>query len=267
MELAVRDEGRGPAIVFIHGFPFDHSMWDAQVDFFCKDYRCVAVDLRGFGKSPVVPGTAAMEDMADDVALMLDKIDIQAPVTLCGMSMGGYVAWQFWLRHDRRLGRLILCDTRAVADSPDGAKARHDLAAKVLAEGTGIAWEGMKERLFAKRTLEERPAIVARMKQVVLANRAEGVAAALRGMAVRSDFSSRLRGINVPTLAVVGEHDAISPPTEMHAIAERITGAQVAVIPGAGHMSPVEDPDRFNAEVQRFLRRTQATESRTATGS
>ena len=124
MHLAMTDTGNGSPIVFVHGFPLDHSMWDVQVAALASGYRCLAPDLRGFGASSVTPGTVTMEQMADDLADLLVALEIEEPVILCGLSMGGYVAWQFWRRHAARLRALVLCDTPRAADTPEAAAAR-----------------------------------------------------------------------------------------------------------------------------------------------
>jgi pimeloyl-ACP methyl ester carboxylesterase len=253
VELAVNDEGPGSPVVFVHGFPLDHSLWDEQVAALSANYRCIAPDLRGFGQSQVVPGTATMDQMADDLAELLDKLGVSEPVALCGLSMGGYVAWQFWLRHRTRLRRLILCDTRAAADAPEAAQARYEMAAKVLLEGSGAIWETMKPRLFAPGTLQHHPELVARFEHVVRNNPPVGIAAALRGMAVRPDLTDRLAEIDVPTLLIVGEHDAISTPREMATIAQRIRGSQLVQIEAAGHLAPAENSAAVNKALAEFL--------------
>src|SRR5438477_10780764 len=120
----VIDRGRGTPLVLVHGYPLDHSMWQGQIEGLSDMCRVIAPDLRGFGKSSVTPGVVTMEQMADDVAALLDELSITERIIFCGLSMGGYVAWQFAFRHRPRLAKLILCDTRAVADSLEVASGR-----------------------------------------------------------------------------------------------------------------------------------------------
>src|SRR5437879_9784417 len=120
----------------------------------------IAPDLRGFGQSDVTHGTVMMEQFADDIAALLNALLITEPIVFCALSMGGYVAWQFALRHRQRLARLILCDTRAVADSPEAAAGRLKTAERVLAEGASVAAEALLPKLFAPTTYSERPQIV-----------------------------------------------------------------------------------------------------------
>ena len=253
ISLNVAERGQGTPLVLVHGFPLDHTMWQGQLDALAGKFRVLAPDLRGFGKSSVTPGTASMAQFADDLAEMLDKLAIPEPVVLCGLSMGGYVAWQFALRHRQRLAKLILCDTRAIADSSEAAAGRLKTAEQVLQEGSKVVADGMLPKLFAPQTQQHQPAIVEATKQVMLHTAPEGIAAALRGMAERPDVTSRLSEIDVPTLVICGEHDAIVKPTEMREIAAKLPQAKYVEIKDAGHMAPLEQPAAANAAIQAFL--------------
>ncbi len=260
MTSAVYAEGQGRPIVFLHGFPLDHTMWESQFQTFALNYRVIAPDLRGFGGSTLPPSEAGravstMADMADDVTQHLEWLEIHEPVVLCGLSMGGYVALEFWRRHRGRLAGLVLCDTRAAADTPEAAHGRRETAAKLLAEGnTQSLTAGMTPKLFAPRTLQKQPEVVEKMRARMLATSPSGAAAALRGMAERSDFCAELANIAVPALVIVGEHDAISSPDEMRSFAAQMPHATFEVIPNAGHMAPLENPAPVNAAIERFLR-------------
>jgi 3-oxoadipate enol-lactonase len=254
IELAVEDRGSGPVLLFVHGFPLDHTMWQAQIDEFSQRYRVLAPDLRGFGQSRLGDGPVIMRRYADDLAAMLDRLSVKNKIVFCGLSMGGYIAWQFWQKYAERLAALILCDTRAVADTPQAKTGRAELAARVKAAGPQAAADAMLPKLFGPESQRDHPAAVAETRAAILRNSPAGIAAALDGMANRPDASDTLAGINVPTLVIVGEHDTLSPPAEMRGIAEQIPGAQFALIPAAGHMSPLENPRVFNAALEHFLR-------------
>ncbi len=251
--LAVVDRGAGPPLVLVHGFPLDHSMWNEQILVLSEHYRVIAPDLRGFGYSELTHGTVTMNQMADDTAAMLDVLGIAEPVTFCGLSMGGYVAWQFWNRHAARLRGLILCDTRAVGDTPEVAADRHEMAERVLREGPGPLVETMMPKLFAESTVREQPDVVEALRSVMLGNDPIGIAAAGRGMAVREDFTPRLPEIQCPALVLVGQHDAISTPDEMASIARALPHARFVEIAGSGHMSPMERPEEVNRAMAGFL--------------
>jgi 3-oxoadipate enol-lactonase len=247
--------GGGVPLLLVHGFPLDHSMWQGQIDGLGDVCRVIAPDVRGFGGSGVTAGTVTMEQMADDLAGLLDALKVQEPIVFCGLSMGGYIAWQFALRHRQRLAKLILCDTRAAADSPDAAAGRLKTAEKVLADGPAVAAEALIPKLFGPATYQQQPGIVDATRQVILRTKPEGIAAALRGMAQRPDVTSRLTEIGVPALLICGEHDGISPPAEMRQIAASMANARFVQIANAGHMSPLEQPVAVNAAITEFVSR------------
>ena len=270
-ELKYVDRGTGLPLVLVHGFPLDHTMWAGQLDGLSRPpdelllgeaflpterippLRIIAPDLRGLGRSPAGDEKVTMEQFADDLAGLLDGLAIEEPAVVCGLSMGGYVAFQFWRRHAARLRGLILCDTRATADAPEVAVARLDMAERVLREGPSPLVEGMLPRLFAKITRQNHPERVEALRNVMMAGDRHGISAAALGMAERPDMTASLGKITCPTLVLVGQHDAISPPTEMLGIAEAIPGARFVEIPAVGHMAPLENPAEVNAAMLKFL--------------
>jgi len=254
-QLNVSDVGHGPPLLLVHGFPLDHSMWARQIEDLSGDFRVIAPDLRGFGRSDVTDGTVSMEQFADDLAALLDAIGVSDKATLCSLSMGGYVAWQFWRRHRSRLNGLILCDTRAEADSPEAARARLESADRAIIDDVEFLADSMIEKLFASFTLRDRPDVVDTTRNIMLATAPAGAAAALRGMAARRDSKEILSDIDVPTMVICGEHDVISPVDEMRGIAERIAGAVFVEIADAGHMSPLESPGEVNAAIRDLFAR------------
>jgi pimeloyl-ACP methyl ester carboxylesterase len=253
VELRFVDRGTGPAVMLVHGFPLDHTMWQGQIDALAADYRVIALDLRGFGRSGVTEGTVSMEQFADDLAGLLDALPVTRPIVLCGLSMGGYIAFQFWRRYRARLRGLVLCDTRAVADTPEAAAGRREMADRVLREGPAPLVESMLPRLFAPATLRERPELIGPMRRVMMGHDPRGLAAAARGMAERPDVTAWLGSITCPTLVLVGALDVISPPAEMRGLAQAIPGARFVEITGCGHMAPVEKPAEVSAAVRGFL--------------
>jgi 3-oxoadipate enol-lactonase len=253
VRLNVVERGKGRPLLLVHGYPLDHSMWRGQIDGLADRCRLIAPDLRGFGASGVTAGTVTMEQMADDLAGLLDALKITEPIVLCGLSMGGYVAWQFALKYRARLAKLILCDTRAAADSPEAAAGRLKTADKVLAEGAAPAAEALIPKLFAPETYQQQPKIVEETRQVILRTKPEGIAGALRGMAERPDVTVQLAQLDVPALLICGEHDGISPPSEMRQIASQMPHAKFVEIANAGHMAPLEQPAAVNAAMRDFL--------------
>jgi 3-oxoadipate enol-lactonase len=254
VKLALVDRGDGTPLVLAHGFPMDHAMWNSQIESLSKTHRVIAVDLRGFGQSEATDGPTTMEQFADDLAAVLDARRVSEPVVLCGLSMGGYIAFAFWRKYAARLRGLILCDTRAETDSPDVVAARRATAQRVLAEGPGVLVEGMAARLFAKATPRTQPELLEKLRRMAEGCSARGVAAASLGMALRPDSATILGDIRCPALVIVGQEDAISPPDEMRRMAGAIPNARLVVIPDAGHLSPMERPTEVNGAIEAFLR-------------
>jgi len=253
VSLSYEDAGRGVPLLFVHGFPLDHAMWQEQIAALSGQFRVIAPDLRGFGRSGVTAGVVTMEQMADDLAALLEAVAIREPIVLCGLSMGGYVALEFWRKCAGRLKAFILCDTRAAADTPEGAANRLAIADRVLREGPRPLVDSMLPKLFSPRTRGDRPQVVEQMERVMMAAAPQGIAAAARGMAERRDFTAELKNVRCPTLAVVGADDALSPPAEMQGLAAAIPAAQFCVVPAAGHLAPYEQPAAFNAAIASFI--------------
>jgi len=251
-ELHYVEAGRGTPLLLVHGYPLDHMMWQGQLEGLADRYRVIAADLRGFGQSGVTPGLATMPRLADDLAELLTAIGVHEPVVFCGLSMGGYVGWQFALRHRERLAKLIQCDTRAVADNAETAAGRNSLADRVQKEGSAFVAETMLPKLFAPATLEAKAPCVEATRQVILRTSPQGIAAASRGMAQRPDMTGKLAQFDLPALLICGQHDAISPPAEMRGIAAQMPQARFVEIAGAGHMSPLEKPAEVNAAIREF---------------
>jgi pimeloyl-ACP methyl ester carboxylesterase len=255
-ELAVCESGSGDPLVFLHGFPLDHTMWREQIAEFSSRGRVIAPDLRGFGKSPPA-SPLSIESMADDTAAILDALGVRGSIVLCGLSMGGYVAFQFWRKYRERLRALVLCDTRAVADTPEAAQGRREQMKRVRSEGVQPVATAMIGKLFAPQTVDNQAQLVERERNTMLSADPAGVAAALEALATRPDVSDYLPEIACPTLVVVGQHDSISPVAEMRTLAAAIPNAEFVALEDCGHMSPLENPRAFNAVLQGFLNRVQ----------
>jgi pimeloyl-ACP methyl ester carboxylesterase len=191
-----------------------------------------------------------MGRFASDLRALLDLLGEKRPAVIVGLSMGGYVALEFYRRYPRRVRALVLADTRATRDSPDAARAREESAREVLRDGSRALAGAMAERLFAPTTPA---ALREEWREIMAATPPAGAAAALRAMAVRPDSRRLLQRMRVPVLAVVGAEDVITPASDARAIAEAAPDARLRVISGAGHMSPAERPDEFAAVLREFL--------------
>lgn len=264
VRLACEDAGSGPPIVLLHGFPLDHTMWDAQIVGLQSHFRVIAPDLRGFGASHLADGDAengvGMERYAADVVALLDWLQITEPVVLAGLSMGGYIAWQIALRWPERLRGLIALDTRAVADADEPRAARFKMAETVMQAGNSSAALVMIPKLLGPATREERPEVEAKLRVMMGRQTAEAVAAAQRGMARREDVRGKLDSITVDSLCIVGMDDVISPPAEMHEIAALLAKSgdddvRITEIDRSGHMTPMENPAAVTASIAIFAKK------------
>jgi 3-oxoadipate enol-lactonase len=252
VELAYEEAGRGEPVVLLHGFPFNRSLWREQAEALRERFRVITPDLRGHGESPAEGETATMEEMAGDVAALLDALGVGRAV-VGGLSMGGYVTLAFCRLFPERVRALVLADTRPQGDAEEGKRGREQTARRALGEGMGPVAESMLPKMFAAATFDGRPDVVARVREMILATKPEGAAAALRGMALRRDHTEWLSEISVPTLVVVGSEDAITPPADSETMRAKIPGARLEVIGGAGHVSNVERPEEFNRALLNFL--------------
>ncbi len=241
--LYYREAGEGRLAVFLHGFPLDHSLWLDQLVGLAHVRHCVAVDLRGFGRSdPVVEPVLSMEMLADDVAEMIGAIGADR-ADVVGLSMGGYVALALWELRPQVVRTLTLIDTRAAADSPEGREKRDRTIESLLTEGREAMAVGTIGSLLAAHPAA---AVRARVRSMVEGTRYETMVAALLGMRDRADRAHLLPTIDVPSLVIGGEEDASCPPAQMRALAQAIPGARTVIVPGAGHLTPIERPAPVN---------------------
>lgn len=253
-ELEWRDRGAGDPVLLIHGFPLNSAMWGAQLAALSADWRLVAPDLRGFGASDIGPDPVIrMDQLARDVAGLLDHLGIEKAV-VCGISMGGYVAFEFLRQFPERVRALALCDTRAGPDSMETQRARGSLAARVREENTiKPVIDGLLPKLLCARTVRAQPGVVEMVRAMMQEASPDAVARALQGMAERADSEPLLRSVEVPTLVVVGSDDVITNRGQAEWLTRGIRGSRLEVIAGAGHMPPIEQPDEFNNILTRFL--------------
>jgi 3-oxoadipate enol-lactonase len=249
IDLAYRDEGTGQPMLFIHAFPLHSAIWEQQIAAFAPYHRVIAPDLRGLGASARGSGAASLDQHADDLAALLDHLAIEN-ATVAGLSLGGYISFALWRRHRDRIAALILADTRAGADSEEGKQGREQNAQLVETQGPAAIADQMLPKLLSPNA----PAVLRdQVRAMIESNDRVGIAAALRAMAARPDSTPLLATINVPTLVLVGADDALTPPSEAEAMFNAIPGCRIAEILGAGHLSNLESPEAFNAQVVEFL--------------
>ena len=258
--LGWREAGAGEdVLVLVHGFPFSSAIWRPQLDAPPAGWRVIAPDLRGFGGSgPLTGNRLSMDLMAEDVTALLNHLGIRGAV-FCGHSMGGYVTLALMRRAARLVRGLVLSDSRATPDSPEGRQGRIKNAKHVQAHGTAALIDAMVPRLLFAETRQTLPHVEQEMRAVMSAAPASAVIAALLGMAERPDSTPQLRSINVPTQLIVGAHDAITPPGDARLLARAIPGAQIEIIDRAAHMPSLEQPAAFNRVLGSFLERVRQT--------
>lgn len=251
--LAVDVVGEGPAILFIHGYPFDRSIWSHQMEHI-DGWRRIAPDLRGMGHSDAPDLGYSMTTYADDLAALLDSLGVDH-VVLCGLSMGGYIAFEFLRRHRARVRGLILVDTRAESDSAEGRRSRDAAAQTAREDGTHAVAAAMLPKLFAGETEEAVGEPWQRVQRIIEATPIPGIVGALAAMRDRPDSTSLLESLDLPSLIIVGEHDRITPPASSHRMASAIPGSKLEVIPHAGHLAVLERPGEVTEAIRNFLRR------------
>lgn len=251
LRIRYTDEGSGLALLFVHGFPLSRGAWQKQLDALRAPYRVIAPDLRGFGESEARPGTAAMADFAADLHSLLQQLRT-GPVVMVGHSMGGYVALAFARQFPALLRGLVLVATKAGADTLEAAAGRRATAEKVRTEGVQVVVDAMAANMLAAGRRDT--AMAEQVRSLMASSSRDGVIAALLGMAERPDSTATLAGISVPTLIVAGADDGVIPPAESEKLAQAIPGAQLSVIPQAGHLVAFEQPEAFNRVLQEWLR-------------
>ncbi len=250
--LSVHAAGEGATLFLLHGFPLDHRMWLHQLSGLCDRLHVVAVHLRGFGTSTLDEGNYALAELAQDVEFLRQHLAGNEPIWLCGLSMGGYVALEYWRQFSRNLSGLILTNTKPTGDNA-GAKAnRAAMAAKALEQGSWAAVEPMFAKLLSEQSLTAQPELVELVQSMMKTSAPAAIAAALSAMAERRDFTDQLSTIRVPTLVVAGEVDPIAPAEEGRKWSSSIPGSRFEVLPRTAHLSPLEDAAAFNRILLEF---------------
>ena len=247
-------EDKNRSIIFIHGFPYDHSMWEDQINVLKENYFCIAYDVRGLGESAAGDGQYTMEAYVDDLFLVIDELHLKKPI-LCGLSMGGYITLRAAEKSQNLFSGLILCDTKSEADD-DAAKLKRAAGISQINSGNFIKFiDSFVTNCFA----EEAPVEIEEIFQNTLLksqkNNPVGVKGAIIAIMSRTDTTSFLPKIKLPTLVLCGSFDRLTPPTVMRSFAEKIPNSEFAVIPRSGHMTPLENPKSVSDLITGFLRR------------
>jgi pimeloyl-ACP methyl ester carboxylesterase len=251
-EIVYQTLGDGPSVVLLHPFPANHEFWLPVAQSLSTRYRLIMPDLRGHGDSDIGEGSATMAKHAADIARVMDDADVgRAPIV--GISIGGYVLFEFWRQQRGRVAAVGLCNTKAPADSPEAQAGRLQAATEVMERGTEPFFQSMIPRLLGKTTRETRPDLVEGALQMMREMSPADVAAVQHGMAERPDSVDTLKTINVPTLLVTGDEDVLTGVNEAELMHRHIAGSELRVFPKAGHYSPWEQPEAAGRLLRQFL--------------
>ena len=251
--LSYDDVGEGSIpIVFLHGFPFDKTMWQEQLDYLKATNRVIACDIRGFGKSTDEESPLSMDLFANDLILFIDKLGFEK-VIICGLSMGGFIALNAIKRFPSRFEALILCDTQCIADSHDVKAKRYKTIQDIKEYGVSNFNEGFIKNVFHEDSITNKPELVEQLRSVVFSNSQHIITQGLVALAERSETCSFLDKIAIPTLIICGREDAVTPLDESKFMNKNIKGSVLHVINNAGHVSNLEEPAKFNKLLRDFL--------------
>jgi 3-oxoadipate enol-lactonase len=251
MDLKYEESGKGFPLILLHGFPHNRSLWADQLFGLCDRCRVIAPDLRGFGESPAREPWS-METYADDVAELMEKLELEKAI-IGGLSMGGYVAFEFLRRHRDRVHSLILADTKPGADNDETKAKRRALQEVARTKGAVAVADAQITGMVGPKTRDTHPEIAQRVHAMMASAPVEGIVGALEAMMNRHDSTPVLADIDLPVLIVVGEDDALTPAKESRAMHSAIPGSVLEIIPQAGHASCVEAPIEFNSAMRNFL--------------
>ena len=258
--ISIYQEGnaKNKTILFIHGFPYDHKMWDKQVSEFQSSYHCVTYDVRGLGDSAAGDGQFTMESFVDDVEEIINELNLDRPV-LCGLSMGGYIALRAIERMsewtpsgEEKFSGLILCDTKSEADNDDGKLKRAIGIKKINQAGVRAFVSDFVPNCFSESSINNLKEYKETLGRSLNSSPA-GVKGCLLAMVSRTDTTPYLSKIKIPALVICGEYDKLTPPEQMKSLADKIHGSQFAIVPNSGHMTPIENPEFVNKTIHNFL--------------
>jgi len=248
------DEGKygAPVIIFIHGFPFNKSMWSSQIESLTNFCRVIAYDIRGFGNSDSGREKFTIELFAKDLISVMDALKIDTAI-LCGLSMGGYIALNAIENYPDRFSALILSDTSCKADTPEAKEKRIKDIESIRINGVEKYGEESIKKLFAPESFTKKIIEIASVREMILKTSEKSLCNTLMALSMRKQTCISLCIIKVPVLIMVGIEDIITPPSEAQFMHENIKDSTLKIIENAGHLSNLENSEEFNYQLRRFV--------------
>jgi 3-oxoadipate enol-lactonase len=251
--LSYDDVGEGTIpVIFLHGYPFDKTMWQPQVDFLKSSHRLISYDIRGFGKSKDEESALNIDLFGEDLILFMDELSIDKAI-VCGLSMGGYIALNALKRFPDRFEALILSDTQCITDTNEVKEKRYKTIDEIEADGVDNFNEGFIKNVFHKDSIKNKKELVGQLRSVVFSNSKHIIKQGLIALAERAETCSTLNEITIPTLIICGREDEVTPLAQSEFMNTAIKGSILQVINNAGHVSNLEQPHEFNKHLLDFL--------------
>jgi 3-oxoadipate enol-lactonase len=254
LTISYTDEGldKSAVIIFIHGFPFNKSMWEQQVEAFKENCRVIAYDVRGHGDSDAGAVDFSIDLFANDLISLMDALKIDKAM-LCGLSMGGYIALNAVENYPDRFDALILSDTTCIADTPEAKEKRIKTIESIKKDGVEKFADESIQNLFAPESLTGKKKEIAAVTEMIVNTAEESIFKTLRAFYERKETCSKLPDINIPVLIMVGKEDKITPPAAAQMMHEKIEGSVLKIIEHAGHLSNIENPSEFNSQIEELV--------------
>jgi len=252
IQLHYVDVGEGKPVVLLHGFPFDHHLWDKQIEVLSEKFRVIVPDLRGFGETDHPEGEYSMSQYAADVITLLDLLQIDKAV-IGGLSMGGYVSLAIAEQYPERLQGLILSNTRAAKDTAAIRQNRYNTIEKINYDGTDFLISDLLQKVLCEETLQNKPDVVEFVEAMMRRQNAEGIKGALASMAQRRDRTFILNTLDIPSIIITGSDDSIISPIEAKRMVRELQFGHLEMIPDSGHLSNLEQPVKYNEVLIKFI--------------
>ena len=254
LTVSYNDHGpeNAPVIIFIHGFPFNKSMWDGQMDLLKDNYRVIAYDIRGHGNSDAGIDDFFIDLYVNDLLRFMAKLGIEKSI-LCGLSLGGYIALNAVLRHPDRFDGLILNDTQCIDDTQEIKENRCTAIIRIMKNGVEHYADGLIKNLFASESFAKKKNVIDAVREMIINTPKQSLCNTLHALAERKDICDQLEEINIPVLIMVGKEDKITPITAAQQMHEKIRGSGLKIIQHAGHLINLENPIAFGKRLVKFL--------------